>query len=486
VFCTKCSVVKMNCRLVFLLLISVAYAVDNWCATKNVYLAGYPKSGGDKSKNVELALRKCLALGNDCGGVTKEPQNGDVYTLRKGRTFKDTPKDRKGVWSYTRGACVEGAGTTWCKHSRRYLAKYVREDGKALRYKGLEQAKAVCLKKGDACGGVTKEKVNPDKQYSLRQGSELKKSDTHESSYLVGACTDEPEPTDEPETEEPTEDEVTEAPINPCQGEPCGGSNAGTCYDVDGDYRCDCMSQFEFDGVTCVWSDPCQDPSPCGPNGVCFSAEGDQGHSCDCFDSFELIDGECQFVDPCEQSDCGANGQCVTANGQAMCDCFTGYVEADGTCVDHDECLNNPCNEDRVCVNHEGGHSCECGEGLEEVDGVCSVKGSAVVTIANPIEMNKKKQAGKYVVIKCAVQLENIQLESPKDPNTVDWFRVVEGGDDVKMVHGGPGAQIQCNYLKGTYRLYFKEVTASDAGTYRCQFTHGSVSESAEASFIVE
>ena len=63
-----------------------------------------------------------------------------------------------------------------------------------------------------------------------------------------------------------------------------------------------------------------------------------------------------------------------------------------------------------MCVNHEGGHSCECGEGLEEVSGVCSVKGSAVVTIANPIEMSKKKQAGKYVVIKCAVQLENIQV----------------------------------------------------------------------------
>ena len=94
----------------FRLLISVAYAAENWCAHKNMYLAGYTKGGKDFSVNVEAALRKCKAMGVvECGGVTKEPSNGGGYTLRKGRVLKETPADRKGVYSYKRGSCETGS-----------------------------------------------------------------------------------------------------------------------------------------------------------------------------------------------------------------------------------------------------------------------------------------------------------------------------------------------------------------------------------------
>jgi len=423
----------------------------------------------------------------ECGGVTKEPQSGGVYTLRKARMLKDTPADRKGVYSYKRGPCE--TGVTWCPHRDMKLGGYT--EGGKVAVASLEQAQAKCLKMGDGCGGVTKEKDSKnDLKYTLRKSTELKPSEEGKHiSYTKGACTDDEEPTDPvpvPTTDEPVPtdapvptDEPTDAPISPCEGEPCGMN--GQCFSVDGDddYSCDCFSGYEYNGVTCEYVDPCEEPSPCGPNGACI-ADSDS-YSCDCFTSFEFINGTCEFVDPCESNaQCGANGDCVAEDGRASCQCFSGFVEVDGVCVDHDECLDNPCAADKVCRNSEGGHSCDCQEGLVEVDGVCTIKtsGSATVTISNAAVFANSQKPGRKMGIHCVVKIEGITLENPKDPENVKFWHFRTGGW-FEMLHQGDTAPIQKNYRLGQYRLYFQKTAPSDSGMYKCEFTHGTVKESA-------
>ena len=51
---------------------------------------------------------------------------------------------------------------------------------------------------------------------------------------------------------------------------------------------------------------------------------------------------------------------------------------------------------------------------------------------------------------------------------------------DDKLVSYNP------SHLLGSYNLQFKKVQVSDAGTYRCVFSHGDVNESDDVTFTVK
>ena len=146
----------------------------------------------------------------------------------------------------------------------------------------------------------------------------------------------------------------------------------------------------------------------CGDNGVCSDALGPAacvcqpnytGAHCDgCADGWQDYDND-QLCDvSCAQVDCGTNGQCADASGEAICTCTDGYVGADcagcapgyqdndgdGTCeLSCAEaavlCVQGLCVDvggESVCVCNEGyqGALCDgCAEGWQDNDddGVC-------------------------------------------------------------------------------------------------------------------
>ena len=90
----------------------------------------------------------------------------------------------------------------------------------------------------------------------------------------------------------------------------------------------------------------------------------------------------------------------------------------------------------------------------EEENYKCSVsltislkEGSATIDIENREMFASTQKVGKALIIICDVQLTNVDLEKPSDPNNVDWYKVnQENGEDTKIVDTDT---VKINKLKG-------------------------------------
>ena len=90
----------------------------------------------------------------------------------------------------------------------------------------------------------------------------------------------------------------------------------------------------------------------------------------------------------------------------------------------------------------------------EEENYKCSVsltislkEGSATIDIENREMFASTQKVGKALIIICDVQLTNVDLEKPNDPNNVDWYKVnQENGEDTKIVDTDT---VKINKLKG-------------------------------------
>ena len=108
----------------------------------------------------------------------------------------------------------------------------------------------------------------------------------------------------------------------PCQG-------LGMCSEgiPIGSFSCDCLSGYEFNGITCVDINECSSPTnPC-VNAACVNSIG--SYTCVCFNGFVSVNGDCVDINECSLTGNCVNGICTNLLPPAnyRCECepsFTG------------------------------------------------------------------------------------------------------------------------------------------------------------------
>ncbi|KAI6646469.1 hypothetical protein LOD99_12590 [Oopsacas minuta] len=103
--------------------------------------------------------------------------------------------------------------------------------------------------------------------------------------------------------------------------QPCG--SLGMCSEgfSNNSFFCDCLSGYEFNGITCADINECSaDPNPC-TNSACVNTEG--SYSCICFNGYTRINGQCVDIDECNLPDNCVNGICINLlpPENYVCDC---------------------------------------------------------------------------------------------------------------------------------------------------------------------
>ena len=101
----------------------------------------------------------------------------------------------------------------------------------------------------------------------------------------------------------------------------------------------------------------------------------------------------------------------------------------------------------------------------EEENYKCSVsltislkEGSATIDIENREMFASTQKVGKALIIICDVQLTNVDLEKPNDPNNVDWYKVnQENGEDTKIVDTDT---VKINKLKGIWFCIYVSISS--------------------------
>ncbi|XP_073478567.1 adhesion G protein-coupled receptor E5 isoform X4 [Aquarana catesbeiana] len=164
--------------------------------------------------------------------------------------------------------------------------------------------------------------------------------------------------------------------IDECKEDPyiCGPND--TCKNIDGSYRCVCMSGFTNSSHNCTDIDECKEyPNICGPKGTCKNIDG--SYWCDCMSGFTNSSNNCTDINECRENPqiCDPNGDCMNTHGSYTCACKEGYQSISNTCTDINECRENPqiCDPNGDCMNTHGSYTCACKEGYQSISNTCTV-----------------------------------------------------------------------------------------------------------------
>jgi len=159
-----------------------------WSQHNGKYLSGY-SSGQHNYPNLQEAAKQCYQR-KDCGGITFEPKT-KKFTLRKGTSLKKSPSHEISWTKTTTSTTGKGGATSvrrtsttvrrvnvsWSQHNGKYLSGY---SSGQHNYPNLQEAAKQCYQRKD-CGGITFEPKT--KKFTLRKGTSLKNSPSHEISW---------------------------------------------------------------------------------------------------------------------------------------------------------------------------------------------------------------------------------------------------------------------------------------------------------------
>jgi len=157
--------------------------------------------------------------------------------------------------------------------------------------------------------------------------------------------------------------------INECEktADLCG--KYGKCVNRDGDYQCQCMMGFIWDGATCADRNECAErEGVCGDadSAICTNVRG--SYQCSCRSGFRRHLGKCIDIDECaeDKSLCSdTEASCVNTRGSFVCACPVGYYLNNDKCLNINECEDSPCDVNADCEDTDGSFTCTCQKGYK-------------------------------------------------------------------------------------------------------------------------
>uniref|UniRef100_A0A131YT62 Nidogen n=1 Tax=Rhipicephalus appendiculatus TaxID=34631 RepID=A0A131YT62_RHIAP len=137
-----------------------------------------------------------------------------------------------------------------------------------------------------------------------------------------------------------------------------------SCINTPGSFSCGCKSGYKSHENQCLDVNECQEqPHLCAPSGTCTNMLGT--YRCNCLRGFitDASGKSCKDTNECANTAKCPHG-CENYEGSYRCTCPKGFKQDHywNQCVDENECLNRPCGS-VSCVNTVGSFSCSCPPG---------------------------------------------------------------------------------------------------------------------------
>ncbi|KAL1420962.1 hypothetical protein MTO96_004329 [Rhipicephalus appendiculatus] len=134
-----------------------------------------------------------------------------------------------------------------------------------------------------------------------------------------------------------------------------------SCINTPGSFSCGCKSGYKSHENQCLDVNECQEqPHLCAPSGTCTNMLGT--YRCNCLRGFitDASGKSCKDTNECANTAKCPHG-CENYEGSYRCTCPKGFKQDHywNQCVDENECLNRPCGS-VSCVNTVGSFSCSC------------------------------------------------------------------------------------------------------------------------------
>ncbi|KAL3225696.1 hypothetical protein MRX96_025661 [Rhipicephalus microplus] len=135
-----------------------------------------------------------------------------------------------------------------------------------------------------------------------------------------------------------------------------------SCVNTPGSFSCGCKSGYKSHENQCIDVNECQEqPHLCAPSGTCTNMLGT--YRCNCLRGFitDASGKSCKDTNECANTAKCPHG-CENYEGSYRCTCPKGFKQDPywNQCVDENECLSRPCGSASSCINTVGSFSCSC------------------------------------------------------------------------------------------------------------------------------